>query len=49
LYSPDLTSLLPLLVEGAVDTANYTPLIAQALALTSGQQMYQGMFYAVPR
>ncbi len=47
LYSPDLTSLLPLLVEGAVDTADYTPLIAQALALTGGQQMYQGMFYAV--
>lgn len=47
LYSPDFSSLLPLLVEGAVDTADYTPLIAQALALTGGQQMYQGMFYAV--
>ncbi len=47
LYSPDLTSLLPLLVEGAVDTADYTPLLAQALALAGNQQMYQGMFYAV--
>lgn len=47
LYSPDFSSLLPLLVEGAVETDDYTPLIAQALALTGGQQMYQGMFYAV--
>ena len=47
LYSPDLASLLPLLVEGAAETADYTPLIAQALALTGNQQMYQGMFYAV--
>ena len=47
LYSPDLLSLLPLLVENTAQTGDYSPLVAQAVALNGSSGIYQGMFYAV--
>ena len=47
LYSPDLLSLLPLLVNEAATTGDYGPIVAQALAFSAGLGMYQGMFRAV--
>ena len=47
LYSPDLLSLLPLLVEETAVTGDYGPLVAQSLAFAAGVDLYQGMFRAV--
>lgn len=47
LYSPDLLSLLPLLVDETATMGDYGPLVAQALAFSAGLGMYEGMFRAV--
>jgi pimeloyl-ACP methyl ester carboxylesterase len=47
LYSPDLLSLLPLLVNEAAETGDYGPLVAQSLAFAASVDLYQGMFRAV--
>lgn len=47
LYSPELVSLLPLMVDETVKTGDYGPLVAQMVALTAGLNNYQGMFHAV--
>ncbi|MCA9931327.1 MAG: alpha/beta fold hydrolase [Anaerolineales bacterium] len=47
LYSPDLLSLLPLLVDEVAATGDYGPLVAQIVALSANLGLYQGMFYAV--
>lgn len=47
LYSPELASLLPLMVQEIAQTGNYGPLLAQIVALTEGVIGYQGMFYTV--
>lgn len=47
LYSPELVSLLPLMVQEIAQTGDYGPLLAQLVALTEGVLGYQGMFYAV--
>lgn len=45
LYSPETTSLLPLMLHEASQTEDLSPLLAQALMLGGG--LYQGMFYSV--
>lgn len=47
LYSPDLVSLLPLLISDIADTGDYGPLVGQLIALGQNSNIYQGMFYAV--
>lgn len=47
LYSPELVSLLPLMVQQIDETGDYSPLLAQMIALTADTGIYQGMFYAV--
>jgi hypothetical protein len=47
LYSPELVSLLPLMVQEISQTGSYGPLLAQIVALTEDAMIYQGMFYAV--
>ena len=47
LYSPDLLSLFPLVIDEVAITGDYGPLVAQVVALTANLGMYQGMFYAV--
>lgn len=47
LYSPELVSLLPYMVQQISETGDYGPLTAQMIALTADVRSYQGMFYAV--
>lgn len=47
LYTPELVSLLPLMVQEITETGDYGPLLAQIVALSEGAIAYQGMFYAV--
>ena len=47
LYSPELVSLLPLMVAETVETGDYGPLLAQMVALTADLNSYEGMFFAV--
>jgi pimeloyl-ACP methyl ester carboxylesterase len=47
LYSPELVSLLPLMVQDIAQTGDYGPLLAQIVALTEDVINYHGMFYAV--
>jgi pimeloyl-ACP methyl ester carboxylesterase len=47
LYSPDLISLLPLLIHNAAESGDVGPILAQSLMLTSGTALHQGMFYSV--
>lgn len=47
LYSPDLVSLMPLLISNIAETGDYEPLVAQMIALSGSSNLYQGMFYAV--
>lgn len=47
LYSPDLVSLLPLLITNTVKTGDYAPLVGQLIALSQSAGIYQGLFYAV--
>lgn len=47
LYSPELVSLLPYTIEQIAETGDYSPVVAQIIALTADVIGYQGMFYAV--
>ncbi len=47
LYSPELHSLLPLLIHHTHETDDFTPLVVQALALSDGAGVYPGLLYAV--
>lgn len=47
LYSPELVSLLPYMINQIAETGDYGPLTGQIIALTADVISYQGMFYAV--
>lgn len=47
LYSPDLISLLPLLIHETQQTGDFGPLMAQVIAFSNSLGIYDGMFYAV--
>lgn len=47
LYSPDLVSLLPLLIHEAYATGNYQPLVAQAFMVGETAGLNLGLLYAV--
>lgn len=47
LYSPEMVSLLPLLIHNAVESGDIGPILAQSLVLTGGTTLHQGMFYSV--
>lgn len=47
LYSPDLVSLLPLLIHEAHETGNYQPLVAQAFMVGETAGLNLGLLYAV--
>ena len=47
LYSPDLVSLLPLMIHNAAEGGDIGPILAQSVALSNDIEMHLGMFYAV--
>lgn len=47
LYSPEFVSLLPLLIHTVYESGDFAPLVSQALLLSEGVGLYQGMFYSV--
>ena len=47
LYSPELQSLLPLLIHHAHETGDFSPLVVQALSVSSSTGLYPGLLYAV--
>lgn len=47
LYSPELVSLLPLMIQEIARTEAYGPLAAQLVAFVASLESYEGMFYAV--
>lgn len=47
LYSPELQSLLPLLIHHAHETGDFSPLVVQALSVGSSTGIYPGLLYAV--
>lgn len=47
LYSAELTSLLPLMIDEIAETGDYGPLVGQIAALSASLGTYQGMFFAV--
>lgn len=47
LYVPDLASILPLLINNAVETGDVTPIVSQALLAPQGTQLTIGLLYSV--
>lgn len=47
LYSPELQSLLPLLIHHAHETGDYTPLVIQALSVGQSAGVHPGLLYTV--
>lgn len=47
LYSADIASTLPMLLDQAKETGDVSRLVGQGVAMTAGAGMAQGMFYAV--
>lgn len=47
MYSPELVSLLPLMLTEAAESGEFAPLVAQGLVRTRGQGISEGLFYSV--